>query len=450
MGDLLPSRKLSRSESSAEPRLRSAKRRAAQLSSPPLSPRFLRDTPPPSPPSDAPLESLESRPLLALSCANVQRLEEAMANHSPTNRSPTNRSPSPTRTVNNLEAREKLAAFKVHVDAQHALDPDLAAHIASVIRRPRAADVPISPNAKKTVAKRAGAARQNEDTGISRLEPHLLFRGEADQCDMVAVTTLPHISSKSKVYLNKGFLPKAPNATIKSIWSTLAGPVPDTCIGYVTRADAMTAPASAPFTAEQEQTLHSFAVAQSMHFPFLTSQWKSPNSNENLTTAANQSARDGAVIVNHLHEFYAAAYPDRAPSVVDTCHFSVTSDLNYLEIWVHWRANGSDEHHMEQVDNFSLRKEEHVREARSLLRNIADYAVGDRLAAIKAAIPSFAESQLKGQVRPILPPESTAPSSSASATSGRLLNFMFPMTPNSTGSGSVMSEPVKKRPRLGE
>lgn len=47
---------------------------------------------------------------------------------------------------------------------------------------------------------------------------------------------------------------------------------------------------------------------------------------------------------------------------------------------------------MELLYEFSLRKEAEVKEARQMLRNILDYAVGEHLQSIKAALPTFARN----------------------------------------------------------
>jgi hypothetical protein len=70
-----------------------------------------------------------------------------------------------------------------------------------------------------------------------------------------------------------------------------------------------------------------------MYFPFLTSQWKTTNSGENIAAAQIQAARDGVSIVNYLYTFYTAAN-GFAPSPALAYHFSLGCDLNAGEIWV--------------------------------------------------------------------------------------------------------------------
>lgn len=98
------------------------------------------------------------------------------------------------------------------------------------------------------------------------------------------------------------------------------------CLGYVTRSDAQAAKKDAPFTEEEESILRTFSLTQYMHVPFLTAQFKSPNSQENLHAAQNQSARDGAAIVNCLYDLHIAAY-NIAPTAAQACHFSLQSDF---------------------------------------------------------------------------------------------------------------------------
>ncbi|KAH5617602.1 hypothetical protein HBI23_252720 [Parastagonospora nodorum] len=215
------------------------------------------------------------------------------------------RTSSPTRTKNNLDARTKLEAYRVHIDAGHEYPPVLAHHIGTVLRRPRNGTADASPNANKIVKMRRHAAAQNERTGVNKIAPYLLFVGEADFDDRAR--SVPHITMKQDIGFNKFFLPPATNNHVKETWGTLSSSQPDSCLGYVTRSDAQAAGCTAPFTATEESILHRFSLTQYMHFPFLTAQWKVPNSNENLHTAQNQAARDGAAIVNYLHELHLAA-----------------------------------------------------------------------------------------------------------------------------------------------
>lgn len=137
-----------------------------------------------------------------------------------------------------------------------------------------------------------------------------------------------------------------------------------------------------------------------MHFPFLTCQWKSQRAFENQFHASLQGARDGAVIVRYLFEFYTAA--KQPTSVIDTAHFSLTTDTKYVSLFVHWReddtATGKTKYHMKEIAQAFLSPVEAEDTAivrmRKRLRNILDYALGERLTRIKKAIADMPESEV--------------------------------------------------------
>jgi hypothetical protein len=122
-------------------------------------------------------------------------------------------------------------------------------------------------------------------------------------------------------------------------------------------------------------------VTQFVDFPFITSQWKSSGGRSTLA-AQNQAARDGAAVVNSLHHFYSSA--NRVPSAVDTCHFSLVCDVQYGEIWLHWKEKNT--HHMEVLFWFSFRDQTGVQAAIDIVANIIEYALGSRLRKIRAAL----------------------------------------------------------------
>jgi len=134
------------------------------------------------------------------------------------------------------------------------------------------------------------------------------------------------------------------------------------------------------------------SVAATTHFPFLTCQWKCGDGDEGHPHATLQGARDGACIVNYNHAFLEAS--GLPPSVVDTCHFSVTCDMESVKLWVHWRAStaGEVEHHMKRIGFYVIRDDQGdpenpgVKPFRARLRNILEWAQGPRLARFHSAI----------------------------------------------------------------
>ncbi|MCJ1343915.1 hypothetical protein MMC31_002113 [Peltigera leucophlebia] len=135
-------------------------------------------------------------------------------------------------------------------------------------------------------------------------------------------------------------------------------------------------------------------LTEELHFPFLTAQWKSPAKGQTHHQAIPQGARDGSTIVDYLHQFYTTARPTQAPSLIETCHFSVTIDMRLIILWVHWREQDEDKtisYHMEEVESGMLNKERDMNEIRTILRNLQDHALGHRLQGIKKLLPAFSE-----------------------------------------------------------
>jgi hypothetical protein len=177
-----------------------------------------------------------------------------------------------------------------------------------------------------------------------------------------------------------------------------------------------------------------------MYCPFLTSQWKTTSSGENIATAQIQAARDGASIVNYFYTFYTIANGS-ALSPALACHFSLVYDLNVGEIWIHWQED--NDYYMEHLHSFFLRDQSQLLEARGLLKNILKHSVQDRLLAIKEAIPRFAQKRASFPIVIPTPPSKQSESSLFSRGPGlEALKFMPPRTPR-----WVTSEPAKKRSR---
>ncbi|KAH7343099.1 hypothetical protein BKA66DRAFT_479140 [Pyrenochaeta sp. MPI-SDFR-AT-0127] len=354
-----------------------------------------------------------NRSSCALTRTNLDRLQDALS-QPPLATPPLagdlldGQTSSPTRPSNPLHDRQKLEAYHVHIDQAQPVPVELAA-LLDTIRQPRNPTEAASPNAHNITARRRFATDQTERDGIRHIAPFLLFTGEAEMPAGTAAE--PLVISKDEVILHKHFLPAAPDAQIKQTWGALKEARVDRCVGYVSRQDARSSRCTAPFTADEEQTLDTLCLTQRMYFPFLTSQWRTINSGENIAAAQIQAARDGASIINHLHTFYTVAN-GTAPSPALACHFSLVCDLNASEIWVHWRE-GSD-YYMEHVHSCFLRDESQLLEARGILKNMLKHAVQDRLQAIKEAIPRFAQNRASYPTVVALPPSARASDSSLS------------------------------------
>jgi hypothetical protein len=77
------------------------------------------------------------------------------------------------------------------------------------------------------------------------------------------------------------------------------------------------------FTNALPKPHHRYSVVHhsNMHFPLPTPQYKAVMSGDNQIDAGLQAARDGALIVHYVHQFYSYAHPDCDPSQLETCHY---------------------------------------------------------------------------------------------------------------------------------
>lgn len=163
-------------------------------------------------------------------------------------------------------------------------------------------------------------------------------------------------------------------------------------------------------------------------------------SGENQIDARFQAARDGALIVNYMHQFYSHAFPDQHPSQLETCHVSLTTDMISSYIWLHWREvdpiDGEVFYRMESIESALLHKLRDVAETRKVLHNYIEYAMGERLQSIKAGLSPF------WQNRPARP---AARRHSQSSTTASSLNseYNIPMKPTRTNRGVQDSSPTE-------
>lgn len=366
--------------------------------------------------------------------------------------SPSRRSRSPEKSslADRMDPKDKLQLFNIFYDERAPIPSILEQHVSS-LRKPREAP---SPNAKRLQETAPIARSRSEQDGIDLLE-ELLLLVPASKGGMAAV------ERAVKPNLNAQFLPFASSFAAENI--RLETPQPDHCYGYLPSKKARPARLMAPFTIGKENAMNRyayltlltaiqqlvkrltrgicrFALTTELYFPFFTAQWKSPAKGQTHHQAIPQGARDGSAIVNYLHQFYAIARPTQVPSLIDTCHFSATTDMRSIIIWVHWREQGEDgnvSHHMEQVEPGMLDKGRDNEEIRAILRNLQDHALGCRLQGIKELLPTFWENFANREL--------TRTASVVSSSSGmENIPALHPPTPSSEA-----LEPVRKRRREG-
>jgi hypothetical protein len=334
-----------------------------------------------------------SQPLTEAALAALDRASPAEADGAPESTLSTATSAAST-SADDLDTRRKLEAYHIHVDTSAQIPAALQAHIDTHITKARTPGDGVSPHAQRVVDRRAGAAKLREDSAIHALEPALMagLHGDDDDDD----GQFPGVAADFKCKLSRALLPPG-SSEVRRAYRPLAQPEADCSYGYATRYRTA-GPSRYVFTSQQETILHAAGLEASslQHFPFLTAQWKRPSGTEGIHHAQTQSARDGVAIVNLLYKLH-------GPNAVlaDTCHFSCVTDGDQVQFFVHWRADEMDGdapvtvQRMKWLNSLSMRKPVEMREARNLIKNIAAYAVGPRLAVIAAAIDAYALPQQK-------------------------------------------------------
>lgn len=129
-----------------------------------------------------------------------------------------------------------------------------------------------------------------------------------------------------------------------------------------------------------------------MEFPFLTCQWKLGYHGDTHRDGQLEGAQISSIIMRYLEGFYHAS--GQAPSIVDTCHFSLTCDCDCAVLYVHWidQEHGETVYCMEEVETMyykTIFSTDEIASFCGYILNIVDHAVGKRLDAIKKAIPGF-------------------------------------------------------------
>jgi hypothetical protein len=158
-------------------------------------------------------------------------------------------------------------------------------------------------------------------------------------------------------------------------------------------------------------------------------------------TAVNQMSSN----VNYMHKFYAYAYPQDPPTQLETCHFSLTIEGYTVILWIHWREVSAEDgelyFRMEQVERARMIKLEDLRQLRTILHNYVDFAMGERLRSIKAALPAFWAN------RPAKKAKSTKSQTSTTATRSDWGFHMPPKPSMSSGEGTNWDDVAPKKKR---
>ncbi|KAH6253406.1 hypothetical protein HBI38_219950 [Parastagonospora nodorum] len=298
-----------------------------------------------------------------------------------------------------IDDAKKLKAFNVFVPTLAKLPPLLDDFIARVVRKPRTPTDPPSPAAAMLYRQQPMASRAGESGGIELLVQHLLFAGEAQGGER-------YIHRDAQATLSAKYLPEPPTPEVRNAFKSLSTSVCDHAIGYVTSECAVNGEVSSVFTAAEEVNMDVYlpSVTSMVHFPFLTCEWKSYIAAEDHAQAELQCARGSSAIVNFNHQFFVGA--SCTPSAVDTCHFSITCNMNTVHLYVHWRAPTwkDGQYHMQRIGQQFLKDLYHpenpgMAEFRGQLRNVLEWALDKRLSNIKLAMENIGAGDVRSNKR---------------------------------------------------
>jgi len=108
-----------------------------------------------------------------------------------------------------------------------------------------------------------------------------------------------------------------------------------------------------------------------------------------------KSALHGATIVNYHRQYFESAYGSTIPATsAYTTHMSVTCDMMLLQLWLHWsEGGGNGKYFMKELYSCSMSMEEQIAKAQAILKSHLDWALGDRLQAIKDALPLWQKAR---------------------------------------------------------
>lgn len=155
-----------------------------------------------------------------------------------------------------------------------------------------------------------------------------------------------------------------------------------------------------------------------------------------MEEAERQASRDGAALVNSMHQLLKAAYPHADPEPQHTAHISVTCDMRTAVAWIHWRQVDDESnitYEMERLAQSFCNDHEFMQKIRAVVKNATEHALGTRLEIIRSAIGALREKlEAEGSV--------------AQVSQQQMVPLPHLATPSV--SSTVSDGPVRKRPRF--
>jgi hypothetical protein len=187
----------------------------------------------------------------------------------------------------------KLNVYGILVYIDKALPADIHNFVATLQAGTRSGlDTAHSPNTRKVAQQQHIALRQDKQDCIDMLRDFLLFPDHAHE-SMLAI--------RAQHNLHNDFLPS--DAALAEFWGPLETPRPDHLYGYRYFDDSQGPTA---FSRDQERILRLDAIAFSLHFPFMTVQWKSPRETQGHYHARLQGMSSHPTLLSNLRSLITA------------------------------------------------------------------------------------------------------------------------------------------------
>ncbi|KAI4644176.1 uncharacterized protein J4E79_011124 [Alternaria viburni] len=249
-------------------------------------------------------------------------------------------------------------------------------------------NAPVMPEqahaAQEIVYQHREARSMDKKSAVNMMEPLLLFQGERTGY----ARGIPNIDISHDYTMTTDFVPIPPSSDSDALRYK-----PDLAIGYLNPRDSETGVDSG-LTEEDNELLENFTLNPELSFPFLTAEWEAADGHS-ILNAMKKSALHGATIVNYHRQYFESAYGDIIPATsAYTMHMSVTCDMMLLQLWLHWSEGGDNgKYFMKELYSCSLSMEKQIAKAQAILKSHLDWALADRLQAIKDALPLWQKAR---------------------------------------------------------
>jgi hypothetical protein len=286
--------------------------------------------------------------------------------------------------------RSRLCRASVHFNDFKAPLPEPLQDYINMLKRPRRHP---SPGASR-IPMKAPLARDGTKSSMRlKLSSVLLLRSWDEECGHPWVTRLEDVP------LHNNFPPAtfSKDVLLDSLGASSQAQ-PESCIGYVPFMHG--SGCTAAFNTVQEEVIEDLYEASracfhiptnharrlllhpQAYFPFFTAQW---THKVHHAFAMPRGASDGAVIVDHLRMLFLNGLGDDG-LLVNTSHVSMTFNGHSAILYIHWFDDINVTYHMERFWSGAVDEHDPCVMLRCILRNLEDWAVGERLEHIRASL----------------------------------------------------------------